>query len=61
MSQCRHRREGIVTTHPDGLPRSDEAHAAASTCSRPECIDAAKRWVAGQANRTAYYRADDPR
>lgn len=57
---CRHKRAGIVTTHPNGYIEG-EAHAAESTCERPECIAAAIRRVAGAANRTAFYRPDAER
>jgi hypothetical protein len=34
----RHKRQGIVTTHPNGLPAIGEGHYAASCCGKPECV-----------------------
>ena len=42
---CNHRRAGIVTTHPNGLPAKG-AMAATDCCTREECIEYSIRWAA---------------
>ena len=60
VKQCTHTRKGIVTNQPDGFIGS-LAHASRICCDRPECIRAAKSYVAGITNTTAYFVPDADR
>jgi hypothetical protein len=62
MKACTHTRRGIVTSHPNGLPRGDDGpHAARTCCDRPECIDAGVRWVASRTNTPGHFVRDSVR
>jgi hypothetical protein len=53
----RHGPVGYVTnkSQADGY-RADRPHASTVVCDRPECQQAAIRWVAGETNETAVFR-----
>lgn len=68
VKQCTHARKGIVTNQPEWLSQTGsigldltKPHAARACCDREDCIKAAKRWVAGEVNGTAYYVPDADR
>lgn len=60
VGYCRHKRAGIVSSHPLGqpIPRED-AHCSVTVCGREECIAKGIAYVAGFVNGTATFYPDD--
>jgi hypothetical protein len=59
MRQCQHgpsKWVGIVVNESQVVALdSTKPHASRSTCGRPDCIKAAKQWVAATANERAVF------
>lgn len=58
--QCKHKRAGIVTSHPEGFSpfNQSEGHAATSVCARDDCIEDAIEWASMISGRPAVFLPD---